>query len=409
MSKGVLRLGHIERYVLARTLTGVGAALAVISFIIMLIDFVELSRTVGTRARDASVLDLFALALLQSPQVIVLLLPFAFLFGVLFAYMNLNRRSELIAMRAAGISAWRFILPAAMAAAVIGLFTVTAIHPLVSQMHAQFERKQATMMENYLPSAPKAIWLPPQGDGRNMILIRAGSRVGPGVRLKDVTMLVYRREADGGWAFSRRVDAQDARAFVEHGLWLPGQTDHLRADQALLRAAHERHFWRGRVLLIEQRHVAGKVGGDLGATPRHLAEREAERLLVLGLGLVKNEACRHLLGVALLPVPRHEDRDELALAAHRHRPCGVERVANAVPSRLEHDLGAGLVRNGLPDARQVVEGVRPEGHFRAVEVLRGAAAARGLRAGGRHLVAAVQHVEPQFLRVLGCRLRAQLV
>lgn len=211
MSKGVLRLGHIERYVLARSLVGVAAALAVISFIIMLIDFVELSRTVGTRARDASVLDIFGMAALQSPAVILMLLPFAFLFGVLFAYMNLNRRSELIAMRAAGVSAWRFILPAAMAAAVIGLFTVTALHPIASQLHAQFERKQATMMENYLPSAPKAIWLPPQGDGRNMILIRAGSRVGPGVRLKDVTMLVYRREPDGGWAFSRRVDAQEAR------------------------------------------------------------------------------------------------------------------------------------------------------------------------------------------------------
>ena len=97
-----MRLGQIERYVLARSLVGVGAALAVISFIIMLIDFVELSRTVGTRARDASVLDLFGMALLQSPAVILRLLPFAFLFGVLFAYMNLNRRSELIAMRAAG-------------------------------------------------------------------------------------------------------------------------------------------------------------------------------------------------------------------------------------------------------------------------------------------------------------------
>ncbi|HTI66519.1 MAG TPA: LptF/LptG family permease [Caulobacteraceae bacterium] len=206
-----MRLGHIERYVLGRSLTGVGAALGVIAFIIMLIDFVELSRTVGTRARDISVLDLFGLALLQSPAVILLVLPFAFLFGVLFAYMNLNRRSELIAMRAAGVSAWRFILPAAMAAAVIGLVTVTALHPVASQMHAAFERRQTALMENYLPTPPKAIWLPPQGDGKNQIIIRAGSRVGPGVRLKDVTLLVYRREADGGLRFTRRIDADEAR------------------------------------------------------------------------------------------------------------------------------------------------------------------------------------------------------
>jgi lipopolysaccharide export system permease protein len=156
------------------------------------------------------VLDLFGLALLQSPAVILLLLPFAFLFGVLFAYMNLNRRSELIAMRAAGVSAWRFILPAAMAAALIGLFTVTALHPVASRMNAEFQRRQSMMMENYLPSAPKAIWLPPQGDGENMIIIRAGSRAGPGVRLKDVTLLVYRRLADGGLQFARRIDAEEA-------------------------------------------------------------------------------------------------------------------------------------------------------------------------------------------------------
>ena len=204
------RLGHIERYVLASSLVGVAAALGVISFVIVLIDFVELSRTVGVRARDSSVLDVFGLAALQSPAVILLLLPFAFLFGVLFAYMNLNRRSELIAMRAAGISAWRFILPAAMAAAVIGLFTVIFLNPIASRMDGEFQRRQARMMEGYLPTAPKAIWLR-EGDGRNQIIIRAGHQEGPGVRLLDVTMLVYRREGDGSLRFTRRIDADEAR------------------------------------------------------------------------------------------------------------------------------------------------------------------------------------------------------
>jgi lipopolysaccharide export system permease protein len=204
------RFGHIERYVLARSLMGVLAALLVISFVIVLVDFVELSRTVGVRARDASVLDVFGLASLESPGVILLLLPFAFLFGVLGAYMNLNRRSELIAMRAAGVSAWRFILPAAMAAAVIGLFAVTVLNPVASQLNAEFQRRQARMMENYLPTAPKAIWRQ-QGDGKNQIIIRAARQQGPGVRLMDVTMMVYRRQPDGGLRFSRRIDADEAR------------------------------------------------------------------------------------------------------------------------------------------------------------------------------------------------------
>ncbi len=210
-----LRLGHIERYVLTRSLVGVAAALGVISFVIVLVDFVELSRTVGVRARDASVLELFGLAALESPSVILLLLPFAFLFGVLLAYMNLNRRSELIAMRAAGVSAWRFILPAAMAAAVIGLLTVTLANPVASQLNAEFQRRQTKLMENYLPTAPKARWMS-QGDAKNQIIIRAGRQEGPGVRLKDVTLLVYRREADGGLRFTRRIDADEARLEERH-------------------------------------------------------------------------------------------------------------------------------------------------------------------------------------------------
>ncbi|MHB8287318.1 MAG: LptF/LptG family permease, partial [Caulobacteraceae bacterium] len=103
-----LRLTRIERYVLTRTLIGVGGALGVLSAILLLIDFVELSRTVGVRAKEASVVDIFGLTLLEVPAKILQILPFAFLFGVLAAYVNLNRRSELVALRAAGVSAWRF-------------------------------------------------------------------------------------------------------------------------------------------------------------------------------------------------------------------------------------------------------------------------------------------------------------
>ena len=74
-------------------------------------------------------LRILALTLLKAPSMILLLLPFAFLFGVLAAFVSLNRRSELIAMRAAGVSAWRFIFPAAAAAFVIGIVTVSVLNP----------------------------------------------------------------------------------------------------------------------------------------------------------------------------------------------------------------------------------------------------------------------------------------
>ena len=48
MRRRGLRLTRVETYVLTRTLIGVGGALGVLVAIVMLIDFVELSRTVGT-------------------------------------------------------------------------------------------------------------------------------------------------------------------------------------------------------------------------------------------------------------------------------------------------------------------------------------------------------------------------
>ena len=95
-----LRLGQIERYVLVQQARSLGVALGVIAALIMLIDFVEVSRGVGS-AQDLSAVRIFGLVLLKSPSVIVQLMPFVFLFGTLAAYIGLNRRSELIAMRAA--------------------------------------------------------------------------------------------------------------------------------------------------------------------------------------------------------------------------------------------------------------------------------------------------------------------
>jgi lipopolysaccharide export system permease protein len=76
-------------------------ALAIITAIILLIDVVELSRT-SVAQSEMSIVQVAGLTLLRSPILILQLLPFVFLFGVLAAFTGLNRRSELIAMRAAG-------------------------------------------------------------------------------------------------------------------------------------------------------------------------------------------------------------------------------------------------------------------------------------------------------------------
>ena len=209
--------GRIEAYILTRTLAAVAAALAVISAVIMLIDLVELSRTLGARA-DVTFLRLVGLMLLKSPTVILLLLPFVFLFGTLAAYVTLNRRSELIALRAAGVSAWHFILPATAAAFICGVLTITVLNPVASRLNARFEDQSAQIIQGATRGAPREVWLR-EGDERTQIVIHADRHdISHGtVRLQGVSVFVYALGPDGGSTFSRRIEA--AEAVLLPGLW----------------------------------------------------------------------------------------------------------------------------------------------------------------------------------------------
>lgn len=213
----MIGVGRLERYVIGRTLTGVAAALAVISAVVVLIQFVELSSQVGTRA-DVGANAILELTMLRVPSLIQILLPFCFLFGGIGAFVSLNRRSELVAMRAAGISAWRFILPSAGAAFILGLATVGVLNPTAAALNARFEAQRAHLMRNYLGDQPRDIWLR-QGDDTSQVVIHAkarDTRQGT-VTLLGVSLFIYEKNAAGTPEFRRRLEAREATLMP--GFW----------------------------------------------------------------------------------------------------------------------------------------------------------------------------------------------
>jgi lipopolysaccharide export system permease protein len=213
----MMRVGRIERYVLARMLASTAAAMAVITAVIALVQFVDLSRTVGVRA-DAGIGQLFWLTLLRCPAIILVLAPFIFLFGGIGAYVGLNRTSELVAMRAAGVSAWRFILPSAAAAFVIGVITITVANPLAAALNARYESERGGLMDAATSYAPKEVWLR-QGDDRTQIVIHAKGRLTTNgvIRLRGVSLFIYQKNARGAPEFKRRLEAREATLMP--GFW----------------------------------------------------------------------------------------------------------------------------------------------------------------------------------------------
>jgi len=211
-----LRLGRIERYVLSQQLKSLGVALAIIAALVMLIDFVEVSRGLNSDG-ELSGFKVLSLVGIKSPSVIVQLLPFVFLFGTLAAYVGLNRRSELIAMRAAGISAWRFVLPAAACALVLGIVSVTIISPLAAAGDALWQSERGRINgkgKDIDTTAP--VWLREGGDNRQMI-IRGQSQNRFNGQLIGASFFIYSTNEDGTRRFTERIDA--ATATLNAGRW----------------------------------------------------------------------------------------------------------------------------------------------------------------------------------------------
>ncbi len=211
------RKSRLETYILQTCISAFMSALMIVAALIFLIEYVSISKTIGTKA-DVSGLSVIGLMLEKSPGSILVLLPFAFLFGALFAFVNLNRRSELIAMRAAGVSAWRFIMPATIMAFAFGLLTIGVLNPVASLLNDHYERVTASLDQGDTPVSPEsgAIYLR-QGNGNQQIVIRAASQDKVIGHLNDVTFWIYDIDAKQVPVFRKRIDAQEAT--LRPGYW----------------------------------------------------------------------------------------------------------------------------------------------------------------------------------------------
>jgi len=160
------------------------------------------------------------------PQLISRFLPYSVLLATIITLMTLNQNSEVIALKAAGLSAHQVLAPLFLVAALTSLVTFTFNERVVVRSSATLKAWQAV---DYGPiprdSAVKTnVWLQ---DGGNLLYARSVEGIGAGTRMTDVSW--YRRDRAGmvteivrapeatyarpGWHFSRPTgfDVQSAR------------------------------------------------------------------------------------------------------------------------------------------------------------------------------------------------------
>jgi lipopolysaccharide export system permease protein len=192
---------------------GVFGALVAVTF---LADYIELIRRSGAKLQ-ATLAVLLEMAALQSPQTAQEVLPFAVLFGAMFAFWRLTRSNELVIVRAAGVSVWQFLTPAMLVALMIGVVAVTIFNPIAAAAAAAFERLDARILggnSNEMLLSNAGFWLRQSDGGGAQIIIHGGKIASPDLVLDNVAIFFF----DDRTGFTSRIDARSAR--LQNGDWL---------------------------------------------------------------------------------------------------------------------------------------------------------------------------------------------
>ena len=197
----------LYRYLAAQFLLGVAVTYSVFLALAFSIDIAALlERTAGRNVPTATAVGM---AILQLPDLGQKMLPFAILLGGVFTFVRLSRSRELVATRAAGVSAWDFLLPPLTVAVFIGVCAVTLFTPVSAKMFSAFSGLEARYVkgeESQLSLSINGLWLR-QGDARQQSVIHALRVAQQGEHLEDVLVFLYGPNDH----FIGRIDASSAQ------------------------------------------------------------------------------------------------------------------------------------------------------------------------------------------------------
>jgi lipopolysaccharide export system permease protein len=195
------------KYIALRAIFGIGGLLVILASLVLLIDLIENLRFVS-KVPDGSFGLAVSLTLLRAPALTQALIPFVFLFGSIWMFHQLNRRSELSVMRSAGLSIWRLLGPAGFIAALVGVLNITVFDPISSTLLSYAEQvrtKTQDKPDDVVRLFEDGIWLR-QRDEAQQIIVNAKNLDTVNGTLGQVT--VWRFGPDN--QFLERIDADRA-------------------------------------------------------------------------------------------------------------------------------------------------------------------------------------------------------
>jgi lipopolysaccharide export system permease protein len=206
-------VGTLGRYFARKILGMILVVFGLCLILVFLIDFVEMMREASKT--DVPTSYVFLLTLMRLPSFAELTIPFAVLIGTISAFLMLSRSSELVVVRASGISVWQFLRPALIVALCVGLFAVGVYNPAAATSKQAAERLFTDVFagkNTNSRASDSASWIRQDGpDGPSVIYARASAE--RGTKLATVMLLQF----DPNQKFIERIEAD--KAILRRGYW----------------------------------------------------------------------------------------------------------------------------------------------------------------------------------------------
>ncbi|MEL7428502.1 MAG: LPS export ABC transporter permease LptG [Pseudomonadota bacterium] len=209
-------------YIANRFLRSLLAMVLGLAFLIVSVDFIEQLRKTAN-VPDVSMWQLYSISLLRAPTFVEKAFPFACLFAAMMTLTQMNSKLELVVARAAGVSAWQFLLPISISAALVGAFLATVYNPLA--IHAT--QKAMELTAEVLKQTPekelssvREYWLKQEDAGKAYTVINAELARRGGMLLDNVKMVRF--SSDG--SFIERIDATNALHRGDHWMLLSAKS-----------------------------------------------------------------------------------------------------------------------------------------------------------------------------------------
>lgn len=205
---------RLFQYLTGRFLIHLAVFMFILIGIILVLDVVELLRRTADNS-DVALNVVFSVALMKLPYMVERTIPIGILFSSIYTCWKMNKTSELVVMRSAGISAWQFLAPMLVCAGFLGIFSTAVVNPVAAVFFNKYEQMEKFYIEgdtNLATLSKTGIWLRQPTD-QGYALINASKLEADEWRMKKVVALFFDKDD----SFLQRIDCDQLK--LEEGYW----------------------------------------------------------------------------------------------------------------------------------------------------------------------------------------------